>query len=199
MSSKDEKILMGVDEAGRGCLAGPVVSASVVLYEHQIINGVNDSKLLTPQKRESLYGVIQNECLSFSIASIDNRVIDRKNILVSTLQSMRDSINDIAISVDEIIIDGPHKPIMHNQRDSITRGVIGGDKLFHCISAASIIAKVYRDKFMIELHQKYPQYNFQKNKGYPTKDHIQVIKKLGPSPYHRLSFKPELYHGERLQ
>ncbi|HJL80030.1 MAG TPA: ribonuclease HII [Gammaproteobacteria bacterium] len=199
MSSKDEKILMGVDEAGRGCLAGPVVSASVVLYEHQIINGVNDSKLLTPKKRESLYGVIQNECLSFSIASIDNRVIDRKNILVSTLQSMRDSINDIAISVDEIIIDGPHKPIMHNQRDSITRGVIGGDKLFHCISAASIIAKVYRDKFMIELHQKYPQYNFQKNKGYPTKDHIQVIKKLGPSPYHRLSFKPELYHGERLQ
>jgi|TARA_B100001964_G_scaffold244353_1_gene325472 ribonuclease HII len=199
LSSKDEKILMGVDEAGRGCLAGPVVSASVVLYEHQIINGVNDSKLLTPKKRESLYGVIQNECLSFSIASIDNRVIDRKNILVSTLQSMRDSINDIAISVDEIIIDGPHKPIMHNQRDSITRGVIGGDKLFHCISAASIIAKVYRDKFMIELHQKYPQYNFQKNKGYPTKDHIQVIKKLGPSPYHRLSFKPELYHGERLQ
>ena len=190
---------MGVDEAGRGCLAGPVVSASVVLYEHQIINGVNDSKLLTPKKRESLYGVIQNECLSFSIASIDNRVIERKNILVSTLQSMRDSINDIAISVDEIIIDGPHKPIMHNQRDSITRGVIGGDKLFHCISAASIIAKVYRDKFMIELHQKYPQYNFQKNKGYPTKDHIQVIKKLGPSPYHRLSFKPELYHGERLQ
>jgi len=199
LSSKDEKILMGVDEAGRGCLAGPVVSASVVLYEHQIINGVNDSKLLTPKKRESLYGVIQNECLSFSIASIDNRVIDRKNILVSTLQSMRDSINDIAISVDEIIIDGPHKPIMHNQRDSITRGVIGGDKLFHCISAASIIAKVYRDKFMIELHQKYPQYNFQKNKGYPTKDHIQVIKKLGPSPYHRLSFKPELYQGERLQ
>ncbi len=190
---------MGVDEAGRGCLAGPVVSASVVLYEYQIINGVNDSKLLTPKKRESLYDVIQKECLSFSIASIDNRVIDRKNILVSTLQSMRDSINDIAISVDEIIIDGPHKPIMHNQRDSITRGVIGGDKLFHCISAASIIAKVYRDKFMIELHQKYPQYNFQKNKGYPTKDHIQVIKKLGPSPYHRLSFKPELYHGERLQ
>ena len=85
---------------------------------------------------------------------------------------------------------------MHDKRDLITRGVIGGDKLFHCVSAASIIAKVYRDKFMIELHNKYPKYNFQKNKGYPTKDHIQAIRELGPSPYHRLSFKPELYENE---
>ena len=85
-----------------------------------------------------------------------------------------------------------------NDRDLITRGVIGGDKLFHCISAASIIAKVYRDRFMIQLHQKFPEYNFQKNKGYPTKDHIEVIKTLGPSPYHRLTFKPELYDENLL-
>ena len=197
MSQEGKRILIGVDEAGRGCLAGPVVSASVAIYDDQVIDGVRDSKLLSPKKRDDLYDVIQDESLSFSIASIDNGVIDQKNILVATLQSMKESIDAIEIDVDEILIDGPHTPIMGNQRDSITRGVIGGDKLFHCVSAASIIAKVYRDKFMIELHQKYPQYNFQKNKGYPTKDHIQVIRKLGPCPYHRMSFKAELYDNQR--
>ena len=196
MSQEGANIFIGVDEAGRGCLAGPVVSASVAIYEDQVIEGVNDSKLLSPKKRDDLYDVIQNECLSFSVASIDNYVIDQKNILVATLQSMKDSIDVIGVNADEIIIDGPHKPVMNDQRDLITRGVIGGDKLFHCVSAASIIAKVYRDKFMIELHHKYPKYNFQKNKGYPTKDHIQAIRELGPSPYHRLSFKPELYENE---
>ena len=197
MSQEGKRILIGVDEAGRGCLAGPVVSASVAIYDDQVIDGVRDSKLLSPKKRDDLYDVIQDESLSFSIASIDNGVIDQKNILVATLQSMKESIDAIEIDADEIIIDGPHTPIMGNQRDSIIRGVIGGDKLFHCVSAASIIAKVYRDKFMIELHQKYPQYNFQKNKGYPTKDHIQAIRKLGPSPYHRMSFKAELYDNQR--
>ena len=196
MSQEGKRILIGVDEAGRGCLAGPVVSASVAIYDDQVIDGVRDSKLLSPKKRDDLYDVIQDESLSFSIASIDNGVIDQKNILVATLQSMKESIDAIEIDADEIIIDGPHTPIMGNQRDSIIRGVIGGDKLFHCVSAASIIAKVYRDKFMIELHHKYPKYNFQKNKGYPTKDHIQAIRELGPSPYHRLSFKPELYENE---
>ena len=196
MSQEGANIFIGVDEAGRGCLAGPVVSASVAIYEDQVIEGVNDSKLLSPKKRDDLYDVIQNECLSFSVASIDNHVIDQKNILVATLQSMKDSIDAIGVNADEIIIDGPHKPVMHDKRDLITRGIIGGDKLFHCVSAASIIAKVYRDKFMIELHHKYPKYNFQKNKGYPTKDHIQAIRELGPSPYHRLSFKPELYENE---
>ena len=197
MSQEGKRILIGVDEAGRGCLAGPVVSASVAIYDDQVIDGVRDSKLLSPKKRDDLYDVIQDESLSFSIASIDNGVIDQKNILVATLQSMKESIDAIEIDADEILIDGPHTPIIGNQRDSITRGVIGGDKLFHCVSAASIIAKVYRDKFMIELHQKYPQYNFQKNKGYPTKDHIQAIRKLGPSPYHRMSFKAELYDNQR--
>lgn len=197
MSQEGKRILIGVDEAGRGCLAGPVVSASVAIYDDQVIDGVRDSKLLSPKKRDDLYDVIQDESLSFSIASIDNGVIDQKNILVATLQSMKESIDAIEIDADEILIDGPHTPIMGNQRDSIIRGVIGGDKLFHCVSAASIIAKVYRDKFMIELHQKYPQYNFQKNKGYPTKDHIQAIRKLGPSPYHRMSFKAELYENQR--
>jgi len=197
LSQEGKRILIGVDEAGRGCLAGPVVSASVAIYDDQVIDGVRDSKLLSPKKRDDLYDVIQDESLSFSIASIDNGVIDQKNILVATLQSMKESIDAIEIDADEIVIDGPHTPIMGNQRDSITRGVIGGDKLFHCVSAASIIAKVYRDKFMIELHQKYPQYNFQKNKGYPTKDHIQAIRKLGPSPYHRMSFKAELYDNQR--
>ncbi len=198
MNQRNAKILIGVDEAGRGCLAGPVVSASVAIYEHQVIDGVNDSKLLSPKKRDFLYDVIQNECLSSSIKCIDNHAIDEKNILVATLESMKEAINAIEISADEILIDGPHKPVMHNDKDLITKGVIGGDKLFHCISAASIIAKVYRDRFMIELHQKFPEYNFQKNKGYPTKDHIQVIKELGPSPYHRLTFKAELYDESHL-
>ena len=197
MSQEGKRILIGVDEAGRGCLAGPVVSASVAIYDDQVIDGVRDSKLLSPKKRDDLYDVIQDESLSFSIASIDNGAIDQKNILIATLQSMKESIDAIEIDADEILIDGPHTPIMGNQRDSIIRGVIGGDKLFHCVSAASIIAKVYRDKFMIELHHKYPKYNFQKNKGYPTKDHIQAIRKLGPSPYHRMSFKAELYDNQR--
>ena len=103
MNQKNAKILIGVDEAGRGCLAGPVVSASVAIYEDQIINGVNDSKLLSPKKRESLYDVIQNECLGFSIKSIDNHVIDEKNILVATLESMKEAIDEIEIAADEIV------------------------------------------------------------------------------------------------
>ena len=124
MSQEGANIFIGVDEAGRGCLAGPVVSASVAIYEDQVIEGVNDSKLLSSKKRDDLYNVIQNECLSFSVASIDNHVIDQKNILVATLQSMKDSIDAIGVNADEIIIDGPHKPVMHDQRDLITRGVI---------------------------------------------------------------------------
>ena len=190
-----EKILLGVDEAGRGCLAGPVVSAAVALHKDHIIQGVNDSKLLSTKKREYLYEIIQEESLDFSISSLSNEVIDQKNILVATLESMRDSIQKIVIFPDEIIIDGPHKPILSNDKDHLVRAEVGGDKLFHCISAASIIAKVYRDKLMIELHQDFPEYGFDTNKGYPTKDHINAIKAIGPSPYHRMSFKPELYEN----
>ena len=191
----DEKILLGVDEAGRGCLAGPVVSAAVALRESQIIQGVHDSKVLSAKKREYLYQIIQEESLDFSISSLGNEIIDEKNILVSTLESMRDCIQMINIIPDEIIIDGPHKPFLSNDKDHIVRAEIGGDKSFHCISAASIIAKVYRDKLMIALHQEYPEYGFEKNKGYPTKDHIDAIMAIGPSPYHRMSFKPELYES----
>ena len=190
MSQEGTNISIGVDEAGRGCLAGPVVSASVAIYEDQVIEGVNDSKLLSPKKRDDLYDVIQNECLSFSVASIDNHVIDQKNILVATLQSMKDSIDAIGINADEIIIDGPHKPVMHDQRDLITRGVIGGDKLFHCVSAASIIAKVARDRLTNRLSKKFNKYAWHKNAGYGTKQHIKAIKKFGVTKHHRKTFGP---------
>ena len=164
MSQEGKRILIGVDEAGRGCLAGPVVSASVAIYDDQVIDGVRDSKLLSPKKRDDLYDVIQDESLSFSIASIDNGVIDQKNILVATLQSMKESIDAIEIDADEILIDGPHTPIMGNQRDSIIRGVIGGDKLFHCVSAASIIAKQTRELEIEKLKMQIGDFG----SGYPS-------------------------------
>ena len=188
---KNKKLIAGVDEVGRGCLAGPVVSAAVILKKDVQIKNLKDSKKLTFEQRIEISKDIKNNSL-FSIGMASVKEIEKLNILQASLLSMKRAILSLSKKPDLVLVDGIFAPKILIE----CKTVIKGDEKINCISAASILAKVYRDKFMIELHHKYPKYNFQKNKGYPTKDHIQAIRELGPSPYHRLSFKPELYENE---
>ena len=186
-------LIVGVDEVGRGCLAGPVYASAVVMEETQKIEGLRDSKLLTKNKREELFKLIIENSYEYSVASLDNKRIDNLNILNASLVAMENSISMLKSDFNKGYIDGPHVPKNLLGQKIKYEPIIGGDKLFPCISAASIIAKVTRDKYMNEIDKIYPEYGFKKNKGYPTKEHIYAIQKLGPTPHHRLTFKPELY------
>jgi len=186
-------LIVGVDEVGRGCLAGPVYASAVVMEETQTIDGLKDSKLLTKKKREELFKLIIENSFEYSVASLDNKKIDDLNILNASLEAMENSIAMLKSNFIKGYIDGPHVPKKLLGQKIKYEPIIGGDKLFPCISAASIIAKVTRDKYMNELDKLYPEYGFKKNKGYPTKEHIYAIQKLGPTPHHRLTFKSELY------
>ena len=186
-------LIVGVDEVGRGCLAGPVYASAVVMEETQVIQGLKDSKLLTKKKREMLFKLIIENSFEYSVASLDNKKIDDINILNASLEAMENSIAMLKSDFIRGYIDGPNVPKNLFGQEINYEPIIGGDKLFPCISAASIIAKVTRDKYMNELDKLYPEYGFKKNKGYPTKEHIYVIQKLGPTPHHRLTFKSELY------
>ena len=186
-------LIVGVDEVGRGCLAGPVYASAVVMEETQKIEGLRDSKLLTKNKREELFKLIIENSYEYSVASLDNKKIDDLNILNASLVAMENSISMLKSDFNKGYIDGPHVPKNLLGQKIKYEPIIGGDKLFPCISAASIIAKVTRDKYMNEIDKIYPEYGFKKNKGYPTKEHIYAIQKLGPTPHHRLTFKSELY------
>ena len=186
-------LIVGVDEVGRGCLAGPVYASAVVMEETQVIQGLKDSKLLTKKKREMLFKLIIENSFEYSVASLDNKKIDDINILNASLEAMENSIAMLKSDFIRGYIDGPNVPNNLLRQEINYEPIIGGDKLFPCISAASIIAKVTRDKYMNELDKLYPEYGFKKNKGYPTKEHIYAIQKLGPTPHHRLTFKSELY------
>ena len=186
-------LIVGVDEVGRGCLAGPVYASAVVMEENQIIEGLRDSKLLTIKKREDLFKLITEDSFECSVASLDNKKIDDLNILNASLEAMENSISMLKSDFVRGYIDGPHVPKNLLGHRIKYEPIIGGDKLFPCISAASIIAKVTRDKYMNQIDKIYPEYGFKKNKGYPTKEHIYAIQKLGPTPHHRLTFKSELY------
>ena len=186
-------LIVGVDEVGRGCLAGPVYASAVVMEETQTIDGLKDSKLLTKKKREEVFKLIIEKSFEYSIASLDNKKIDDLNILNASLEAMENSIALLKSNFIKGYIDGPHVPKKLLAQKIKYEPIIGGDKLFPCISAASIIAKVTRDKYMNEIDKLYPEYGFKKNKGYPTKEHIYAIQKLGPTPHHRLTFKSELY------
>jgi ribonuclease HII len=186
-------LIVGIDEVGRGCLAGPVYAAAVVMEETQTIAGLKDSKLLSKKKRRELFKSIIKSSFEYSIASLDNKRIDELNILNASLEAMENSIKLLNSGFSKGYIDGPHIPKNLLQQKIKYKPIIGGDNLFPCISAASIIAKVSRDKYMNEIHDQYPEYGFMKNKGYPTKQHICAIQKFGPTPFHRLTFKPELY------
>lgn len=178
------KLIAGVDEAGRGPLAGPVVSAAVIFDRNVFIDGVDDSKKLTEKEREELFPEIIGKAVSFSVAAISHGQIDQINILQASLKSMSVAVDRLNILPDLILIDG-NKAFNSSIR---TVAVIGGDSKSFSIAAASIIAKVTRDRVMKRLCSHYPQYLWAKNKGYPTREHINAIKLYGPCPLHRKTF-----------
>ena len=179
------KIIAGVDEAGRGALAGPVVAAAVILPDKYDLVGLNDSKKVSPLKRERLFGQISNQAISIGVGIVSSDEIDQINILESTFKAMKMSLGKLNPVPDEALIDGfPLKTqIIPN------RGIIRGDETIDVIKAASIIAKVTRDKIMVEYDLQYPSYGFKNHKGYGTKQHLDLIKINGASSIHRKSFK----------
>ncbi len=184
ISDNSAPIIAGVDEVGRGCLAGPVVAGAVILYEE--IPGVTDSKRLSPTKRNILAQEIKQRARCWSIGIAWPKEIDKYNIFQATTIAMIRAINALKYRPDFVFIDGKFSlPI-----DIKNKAVVKGDSLIPPISAASILAKTFRDKLMKIFSKKYPQYGFAKNKGYPTKDHIVALKRYGPSPIHRISFSP---------
>lgn len=179
-------LVAGVDEVGRGPLAGPVVTAAVILDSRHTIEGLADSKRLTEKKRQQLDLLIRKHALSFSLGQADVHEIDQMNILQATMLAMQRAIKGLSISPDRILVDGNRLPEFPCEAEAI----IGGDGLVAEISAASIIAKVYRDNMMKDLHQQYPHYGFDCNKGYPTRKHREALQKYGVTPHHRRSFAP---------
>ncbi|GJQ61683.1 MAG: ribonuclease HII [Melioribacteraceae bacterium] len=181
-----EKIqyVAGTDEAGRGPLAGPVVAAAVLFENDSVINGVNDSKKLNEKTREELFEEITKKALSWSYTVIDNYEIDKINILQASLKAMKESVNKLEVKPDLVLIDG-NKSFY---TEIPVKTVVKGDSKSFAIAAASIIAKVTRDRIMKEASGKYPIYLWHKNKGYPTREHITAIKKYGPCDMHRMTF-----------
>ena len=176
--------ICGVDEAGRGPLCGPVVAAAVILPKDCIIEGVNDSKKLSEKKREMLYDEIIKNALAVGVGMCDQDVIDEINILNATKKSMCEAIDNLKEKPDYVLIDGNQKIDIKFPQDIVVKG----DSKSESIAAASIIAKVTRDRIMLEYDKKYPEYGFAKHKGYGTKAHIQAIEKYGITPIHRISF-----------
>lgn len=177
--------ICGVDEAGRGPLAGPVYAAAVILPENCVIDGLNDSKKLTEKKREQLLDVITEKAVSYCIASASVEEIERYNILEATFLAMNRAINGLSVKADYALIDGNRVPTAISVP---CETVIGGDAKSFSIAAASVLAKVSRDRYITALDEKYPQYNFKKHKGYGTKEHINALLEYGPCEIHRASF-----------
>ncbi len=177
-------LIAGVDEAGRGPLAGPVYAAAVILPEGCIIESLNDSKKLSEKKREELFDVITDKAIAWNVQAVDEKVIDEINILNATFLAMNNAVNALTVKPEFVFVDGnrikdmlyPHKTIVKGDAKSIN------------IAAASILAKVSRDRFVCEISQKYPEYDFASHKGYGTKAHVEAILKYGPCEIHRRSF-----------
>jgi ribonuclease HII len=185
-------VICGVDEAGRGPLAGPVYAAAVILPKGHIIEGVNDSKKLSEKKRDLLFDRIIDECVCYSIGTASEKEIDEINILQATFLAMRRAVYGLDIKPDIALIDGNRKPGL----DIAERDIIKGDSKSSSIAAASILAKVSRDRYMLEMAEKYPQYQFEKHKGYGTKLHYEMIDKYGVSDIHRKSFLKKYLNNE---
>ena len=179
------RLISGIDEAGRGPLAGPVVAAAVILPKSARLPGVNDSKCLTPAQREDFDKKIRARALAIGIGVVDNLEIDRINILQATFRAMLEAIDGLCMRPDCVLIDGPYKlPIEMEQK-----GIPRGDSLSISIAAASIIAKVHRDRLMCQFHDQFPQYGFDVHKGYGTARHCEAIRIHGPCPLHRTTFR----------
>lgn len=179
------KIEVGCDEAGRGCLAGPVFAAAVVLDESFENEWIIDSKKLTEKKRNELRFVIEKNALAWSVAFVDVNEIDEINILNASILAMHRALDALTIDFEHIAVDGNR---FKDYKKIESTCIIKGDSKFQNIAAASILAKTYRDDYMKKIHEEFPAYNWSKNKGYPTKEHRNAIEKLGPCKYHRLSF-----------
>lgn len=183
----------GVDEAGRGPLAGPVFAAAVILPEGEIIEGINDSKKLSPQKRDELYDIIREKAIAVSSASVDEETIDEINILNATYLAMQKAVAGLDPKPDFVLVDGNRAPVLDIECDTLVKG----DAKSISIAAASIVAKVERDRYIIEMAKKYPEYGFEKHKGYGTKEHCEAILKYGPSLIHRRTFLKKLL-GDKM-
>ena len=178
----------GIDEAGRGPLAGPVVAAAVILDPENPIEGLDDSKKLTEKKREALYDEIREKALNYCISEITAYRIDQTDILSADLEAMRNAFEQLKPFSGIVLIDGDVLPEI--KLDGIVKNVIKGDAKSGAIAAASILAKVYRDRKMRELAEEYPGYGWERNMGYPTKEHLEALKRLGVTPHHRQSYGP---------
>jgi ribonuclease HII len=193
--------LGGIDEAGRGPLAGPVVAAAVVLSPGQHIAGVRDSKQLTAARREQLSIEVKCQALAWSIGIADVEEIDTLNILHATMLAMRRAVEGLGLLPEIIHVDGNRTPDLPGYAGN-TRAIVGGDRTCGAISAASILAKVHRDSVMVRLDDEFPQYGFARHKGYPTKLHRSALMEFGPCSVHRRSFRPVLMamnaHGASL-
>ncbi|MCB0803679.1 MAG: ribonuclease HII [Flavobacteriales bacterium] len=181
-----DKIEVGCDEAGRGCLAGPVVAAAVILQAEKSNTLLNDSKQVSKKNREELRTWIEENAIAWAIGIVSHKEIDQINILNASFLAMHRAIDQIKVKFDHLLIDGnrfnPYKEVRHHC-------VIKGDSKYTSIAAASILAKTHRDEIMLQLDREYPEYQWKKNQGYPTKHHRDTIINLGISPYHRMSFR----------
>jgi len=184
--SPGEVLLAGVDEAGRGPLAGPVVAAAVILDPRHPIEGLADSKALSARRRDELSALIREHALCFALSFAEHDEIDAVNILAATMNAMSRALEKLAMAPKRVLIDGNRCP----RSAYPCQAVVGGDARYDCISAASIIAKVARDRRMLELDRVYPQYGFARHKGYPTAVHRQALFEHGPCPEHRYSYAP---------
>ncbi len=180
------QLIAGVDEAGRGPLAGPVVVAAVILDPRRVIDGLDDSKRLSEKRREALFPLIRENSLAWSIVEVDIDEIDQVNILQATLLGMRRAVEKLSPTPSLALIDGNRAPDL----ECAAKTIVQGDRLEPAISAASILAKVARDRLMKELHLRYPVYGFDRHKGYPTAEHLRLLKEYGPCEIHRKSFAP---------
>ena len=179
-------LVAGVDEAGRGPLAGPVVAAAVILDERHPIQGLADSKKLTALRRERLFDEIRAKALCCSIAEASVEEIDRLNILQATLLAMRRAVAGLRLKPNKVLVDGNRLPTL----EVLAEAIVGGDALVPAISAASILAKVHRDRWCLTLDEQYPQYGFAQHKGYGTAAHLAALRAHGPCAQHRTSFRP---------
>ena len=194
MMGEGYRLVCGVDEAGRGPLAGPVCAAAVILPEGCVIEGLDDSKKLTEKRREALYDIICQRAVATGIAFADHREIDRLNILNATFLAMKRAVESLSPAADFALIDGNRTP---TDLPIPSLCIIKGDGISASIAAASVLAKVTRDRLMVELDQQYPEYQFLKHKGYPTALHRELVVQYGPSPVHRRSFLKKILPEDR--